>query len=196
MFTIKTQVILASTSETRKKILESYKIYAKYIKHEVDEEKEILKHGKLRGKLARFLARRKVESIQDRYYKNPIIGSDQVILCKDNLINKPSTKEEAIKNLLILQGGCHTLISAICLYTPDGKYKIIEDRAKVVMKKIQKADIISYVENNKSTVYTTSGSYKIEEDKLNCIKKIEGEKETVLGFPVKKFIPFLKKYYT
>ncbi len=192
--TIKTQIVLASTSETRRRILESYNIKAKYVEHAVEEEKEIVKHKKIKENLARYLAQKKVESIKERYQKSLIIGSDQIILCKGDVINKPNSEEEAVKNLLLLQGNCHRLISAICVLTPEGRYKTIEDKAKVYMKKIQASDIETYVKNNKSIVYSTSGSYKIENDKLKCIKKIEGDRETILGFPIKRILPLLKKY--
>ena len=193
--TIKTQVILASTSQTRKKILESYNIKAKYVKHTVKENKEIMKHKEMKSSLAGYLARKKVDSIKKRFKGSLIIGSDQIILCQNDLINKPNTIEKAIKNLLLLQGNCHTLVSAICVLTPEEEYKTIEDNAKVYMKKIKTADIEAYVKNNKSIAFSTSGSYKIENDKLKCIRKVEGEKETILGFPVKKILPLLKKYY-
>tara|TARA_B100000989_G_C19468074_1_gene439295 strand:- start:449 stop:1042 length:594 start_codon:yes stop_codon:yes gene_type:complete len=192
--TIKTQIVLASASETRRGILESYNIRAKYVEHTVDEDKEIIEYKKTKKNLARYLAQKKAESIKQRFKKSLIIGSDQIILCKGNLINKPNTKEEAVKNLLLLQGNCHMLVSAICVLTPEGKYKTIEEKAKVYMRKIQLSDIETYVKNNKSIVYSTSGSYKIENDKLKCIKKIKGDRETILGFPVKKILPLLKKY--
>ena len=193
--TIKTQFILASTSETRRKILESYNIKAKYVKHEVDENKETMKYKEIKSGLAKYLAKKKVESIKKKYKKSLIIGSDQIILCKGDLINKPNTGEEAVKNLLLLQGGSHTLVSAICVLTPEGEYKTIEDEAKVYMKKIKISDIKAYVKNNKSIACSTTGSYKIENDKLKCIKGVDGERETILGFPIKKILPLLKKYY-
>ena len=195
MSTFKTQIILASTSEMRRKILESYNIKAKYVRHAVDENKEITKYKEKKSDLAKYLAKKKVESIETEYKKSLIIGSDQIILCKNNLINKPNTVAEAVKNLLLLQGNCHTIISAICALTPEGEYKTIEDKAKVYMKKIETSVIEKYVKNNKKTACSTSGSYKIENDKLKCIKGVDGEKETILGFPVKQILPLLKKYY-
>ena len=194
--TNKTQFILASTSRARRQILENYNIKAQYVSHDVDEEKEICKNKKLQEKLAAFLARKKIDSIQDQYKKSLIIGSDQIIVCENILINKPVTEEEAIRNLLILQNNIHTLISAICVLTPGGKYVLFEDTAKVQMKKICKLEIEKYVKQNKDIVYETSGSYKIENDKLKCITKVEGDNETILGFPIKKALPLLRSYIT
>ena len=193
--TIKTQIILASTSETRRQILERYNIKAKYVEHTVDEDKEIEEYTEMKSGLAKYLARKKVESIKKKYDKCLIIGSDQIILCKHDLINKPNTEDEAVRNLSLLQGNCHMIISAICVLTPEGEYKTIEDKAKVYMKKIETSVIEKYVKNNKKTACSTSGSYKIENDKLKCIKGVDGEKETILGFPVKQILPLLKKYY-
>ena len=57
--TIKTQIILASTSETRRQILERYNIKAKYVEHTVDEDKEIEEYTEMKSGLAKYLARKK-----------------------------------------------------------------------------------------------------------------------------------------
>ena len=57
--TIKTQIILASTSVTRRKILESYDIKATYVKHTVDEDREIMNYKERKRGLAKYLEKKK-----------------------------------------------------------------------------------------------------------------------------------------
>lgn len=195
LYTENPQIILASRSKTRRRILKKYNIRARYVEHKVDEDTEIANNKHLKKKMAVFLAKKKIKSIEKEYKGKLIIGSDQIILCKNLLINKPRHEKEAVKNLMILQNNCHTLISAICVLTPDERLLSFEDTAQVFMSKINEYEIRTYVKNNKNIVYETSGSYKIEKDKLNCIQKIKGDTETVQGFPIKKILPILKMYY-
>ena len=58
---------------------------------------------------------------------------------------------------------------------------------------ISRNDIELYVKNNKKTVLTTVGSYKIEENsKYKFLSIIEGDLETILGFPIKDYINKIK----
>ena len=58
---------------------------------------------------------------------------------------------------------------------------------------ISRNDIELYVKNNKKTVLTTVGSYKIEENsKYKFLRVIEGDRETILGFPIQDLIKKIK----
>ena len=60
------------------------------------------------------------------------------------------------------------------------------------MKYISIEKIQNYINENQDIVFSTVGSYKIENDKLNCLKVVNGTMETILGFPIDKFLPILK----
>ena len=90
------QVILASSSMARIDYLKKNKISFITKEHNVDEEKvkkEITTPTVLSEKLALLKAR----SIKATNVKQLIIGSDQVLVCQNRVINKPKTIEEAKK---------------------------------------------------------------------------------------------------
>ena len=60
------------------------------------------------------------------------------------------------------------------------------------MKTVSKEKVKHYINENEDIVFSTVGSYKIEDDKLGCLNIIEGSMETILGFPISKFLPILK----
>ena len=60
------------------------------------------------------------------------------------------------------------------------------------MEKCSVEQIKEYVSLNNKTVLETVGSYRIEDDFLKKIIVLKGNKETVQGFPIKKFINKLK----
>ena len=62
------------------------------------------------------------------------------------------------------------------------------------MKNISDDDIEIYLAKNKQTALNCVGSYKIEENnKYNFLEIIEGDLETIIGFPANKFIESIKK---
>ena len=187
------QVILASKSPIRAKLLREKGVDIKIINHLVDENilKKQYKSKKLT--LSNYLALAKVKSIEHLYKKKLIIGSDQILICENKLINKPTNKIDALKNLLFLRNKEHTLVSSVCLLTHKRKYLLNRQKATVFMKYISIDKIRNYINENQDIVFSTVGSYKIENDKLNCLKIINGTMETILGFPIEKFLPILKK---
>ena len=60
------------------------------------------------------------------------------------------------------------------------------------MKTVPEEKIKRYINENEDIVFSTVGSYKIENDKLDCLDIIKGSMETILGFPISKFLPILK----
>ena len=66
-------------------------------------------------------------------------------------------------------------------------------KASIFVKNLSQRDIESYVRTNHKTVINTVGSYKIEENpKYKFIRVINGDLETILGFPIKDLIEKIK----
>tara|TARA_B100000886_G_scaffold300463_1_gene229496 strand:- start:86 stop:685 length:600 start_codon:yes stop_codon:yes gene_type:complete len=187
-----TRLILASKSKTRKNILKDYNLNFSSIKHNVDEKKIKEDYQHLSKKsLTLYLAKRKALSI-DRNKEEIVIGSDQILVLDDNIFNKAKNFEEAKKNLLLLQNNKHILISAI--YIVKGKEFLwcCVKEATIKMKQLKENEVINYLKNNKSIYLNTVGAYKIENDVLKCLTVVTGDDETIKGFPIKNFIPYLK----
>lgn len=188
------QIVLASKSEVRAQLLQEHGINVKITNHLANEEllKDRYDKSKLYS-LSDYLAKEKAKSVEHIFKKQTIISSDQILICKNKLLNKPKSKEEALQNLLFLQNKEHILISSVCLLTKKRKYLLHNEKAILFMKAVSKEKIRHYINENQDIVFSTVGSYKIENDKLNCLQIIKGNKETILGFPISKFLPILRK---
>ena len=187
------QIILASKSSIRAELLKKHGINFKVINHMANEE--LLKKSYNKSKLhllSNFLAKEKVRSVEHLFKNQMIIASDQILICKNKLLNKPKNKTEALQNLLFLQNQEHILISSICLLTKKKEYLLHNEQAILFMKTVSKEKIKHYIDENEDIVFSTVGSYKIENDKLECLDIIKGSMETILGFPISKFLPILK----
>ncbi len=182
------RVILASSSETRIKYLR--KFFPNFIseKHQINEKK--YKCEKETPQImAKNLAKYKAKSIQDKYSADIIIGSDQLLECNKVIISKPETLDEAKKNLLFLKNKVHFLYSATYAIKDKKYYFSQTKKAEIFFKNISEKNLTNYISNNKKTVLTTVGSYKIEENnKFNFIEVISGDRETIIGFPLKDLV--------
>ena len=186
------QIILASSSQARIEYLERQKINFQIRPHKIDES--IIKKKKLHfTKIVETLAKLKAQSVIENK-DELVIGSDQILICESKLIDKPRTINEAKRNLIFLRNKKHKLISSVVvIYRDDIVFKETKE-AILQMKNISDNDIEIYLAKNKETALNCVGSYKIEENnKYNFLDIIEGDLETIIGFPASKFIERIKK---
>jgi septum formation protein len=189
------QIILASSSSTRKNDLKKHFKYFISIKHTADELKIKRENQHLNYRdLVLLLAKKKAESVMKKYPKNTIIASDQILTCKNIMINKPSSIKQAKENLKFIIGKNHQLISAIYVIHNQNVYFKEVKEATLFFKAITEQQLDAYLNENNETALTTVGSYKIEEnEKYKFIKIISGDVETIKGFPLKNFLEKMGK---
>lgn len=188
------KVILASSSKTRKKILEDYGIQAKIIPHKVNEklikEKENLKPKKLVEKLAMLKAKSIAEKKTSKDHF--VIGSDQILICGDKRMDKATNLEQAYANMLFLNDKEHMLFSSSYVYKNMKEIWSATKIAVIHMKKLTKLQIKDYISKNTNIVLETVGGYKVENDVMKCIVIKSGNLEVVQGFPIGGFVTYLK----
>ena len=186
--TTRTKLILASSSQTRISYLKKYFKDFKKTQHFVDED-EIKQRIKSPRKLVLYLAKEKALSVNKIYPGQMVVGSDQVLVCNNKLINKPKDLSEAERNLVYLNNKKHTLLSAIYVLNKEKYFFQKVTTAELLFNKISIKQIKEYISQNPKTVLSTVGSYKIEEnEKFKFLKVLSGDMETIIGFPIKDFL--------
>ena len=111
------KIILASKSGVRKKILDENKIASVVIPSNVDEDQvkeSLLEKGANPKIISKNLAELKSIKVSNKYPDELVLGADSVISLEKTLINKPKSREEALKILQNLNGKKHLLISSVC----------------------------------------------------------------------------------
>tara|TARA_X000000950_G_C13712764_1_gene576899 strand:+ start:260 stop:844 length:585 start_codon:yes stop_codon:yes gene_type:complete len=190
--TIYQQIILASSSKARIEYLRQKEIDFEVRPHKIDES-VIKRKKKTFLEIVEELAEMKARSVMGGK-KEIIIGSDQVLICDQKLMNKPDTIEEAKYNLLFLRNKEHKLISSVVVVS---KKKIIfkeTSEAILRMRNVSEVDIDTYLSRNKQTALSCVGSYKIEENyKYNFLQVVKGDIETIIGFPINNFIERIRR---
>ena len=111
-----------------------------------------------------------------------LITADTVVVAEHQILNKPSSVEEARSMLLLLSGRKHQVITAVYLMDQH-KQILIEDSALVYFNPLSDAEISYYIEVYRP--FDKAGGYGIQ-DWIGyvAIEKIEGSFYTVMGLPV------------
>ena len=191
-YTKPSKVILASSSEVRKIMLNQYFSEVVNVPHKAEEEKYKNQRKKPEEIVLR-IAKEKAMSVLEDYPNETIIASDQILVFENKVLSKPKSLKEATKKLLLLRNKTHKLHSSIYVLQKGKLYFQQVKEASLFFANISQNDIELYVKNNKKTVLTTVGSYKIEENsKYKFLRVIDGDRETILGFPIQDLIKKIK----
>ena len=105
------KIILASKSGVRKKILDNNDIDCEVIVSNIDEDEvkaSLLAEGADPLSISKNLAEVKSIKISSRHPNKLVLGADSVIALNNQLINKPRSRDEALKILKRLNNSKHT----------------------------------------------------------------------------------------
>jgi len=188
-------IILASKSGVRKKILNQNNIDCEVIPANVDEDqiKESLIKEKASPELiSKNLAELKANKISKKKINHLVLGADSVIDLNGELISKPTSRDEALSILQRLNGQKHQLISSVCISKNGSMIWNFTDASTLTMKKLNLNEIKSYLAKIKDKELYAYGVYQIEAGGRSLFSNIEGEEDTIMGLPVKQIKEYLK----
>ncbi len=142
--------------------------------------------------ITNFLAELKANAFDNELLENDIvITADTIVWCKNNALEKPKNKLDAIKMLKELSGTSHKVISSVCIKSTAFQ-KTFFDVTKVYFKQLTDTEINYYVENYHP--FDKAGGYGIQEwIGFIGVTKLEGSYFNVMGLPVHKIYEELSK---
>lgn len=186
------KLILASSSEIRRQILENNNISYVAANHNYDEK--ILKSDKTLDpiNLSLELAREKSLSLAYNYDNHVILGCDQICLLEDKIFSKPLNSKKAIANLSKLAGKRHQLIGSYS-FTRNGDVLYEETiTTNMTMKPLTETEINDYVELDQP--FKSCGSYMFEKNGYKLFSEVEGSLEAINGLPINYLLENLEKH--
>ena len=176
------QIVLASKSEVRKKILNKNDISCEVIPANIDEELikvSLHKEKETPNIISKNLAELKANKISEKKPNVFVIGADSVIDLEGKLISKPTNREEALNILKKLNGKKHQLISSVCISKNGSMIWNHTDTATLTMKQLNLDEIKSYLTKIRNKELYAYGVYQIEADGRSLFSKIEGDENTI-----------------
>ena len=191
------RIILASKSGVRKDILNKNDVDSIVVPSNVDEDQikeALLEKGADPEMISKNLAELKSIKVSNKHPDQLVIGADSVISLDLKLINKPSSREEAYNILDLLNGKKHYLISSVCISKNGSMIWNYTDKSELKMKNLSENELKSYLNNIKTETLLAYGVYQIEAGGLNLFEYIKGDKESIMGLPIKQIKEYISRY--
>ena len=184
------QIILASASLSRKRLLESVGITPQIKVSGVDEETpELL--GLKPADLVIALAILKAHTV---YKNNPnlketlIIGCDSTFEFEGENMGKPLTRASAIERCQTLSGNSGYLHTGHCVIDTDQGIEVSDiSTSKVTFAKMSESEIIDYVDSGEPL--EVAGGFTLDGRSAAFITHIEGDPSGIIGLS----LPTLRK---
>ena len=188
------EIILASKSSVRKKILEENNIQCKIEPSNVDEDsvkESLLKERASPTIISKNLAELKANKISQKFVEEMVLGADSVIDLEGEIISKPNDRAEALEILKRLNGKTHQLISSVCISRGGSMIWNYTDKASLTMKDMNFLELENYLKKISDEDLYAYNVYQIEGEGRSLFSKIEGDEDTIMGLPVKKIKEYL-----
>ena len=185
-------IILASKSETRIKLLRNAGIAFEPVSHGVDEDEVKLSMSEntpeeIVVKLAEMKALKPSMSNKNTF----VIGSDQGLDLKGELINKARDRNEAKDQLLKMSGCTHTLITVTTVAQDNNIIWKYVDRSKMQMRKLSEDLIKEYLNKVDDNILGLVGVYAIEEEGIKLFENIGSDLFSIQGISLIQLTQFL-----
>lgn len=188
-----TQIILASSSQTRKDLMDRLKIQYECVMPDIDESPRGELHA---DDLARRLAFEKANTIAQKHPDAIVIGSDQVAWregAPDIFIGKPLSTEKAIRQLQANSDKIVYFSTALSVQQyATGFEQTLVEHYKVKFRKLSMAEIERYVAVEQPL--HCAGSFKCESLGISLFEQMIGQDQTTLmGMPMIQLCQILRQ---
>lgn len=186
-------LLLASTSPTRRLLLESAALPVETAAPDVDERAvEASSQDLSPPDLALRLARAKADAVAARHPGRVVLGADQVLELDGTVFHKPRDADEARAQLARLAGRTHALHSAVALAgaLDDG----FVETARLTIRPLDARAIAAYVAcAGEDRVRASVGGYQLEGPGIHLFESVAGDHSTVLGLPLLPLLTRLRE---
>ena len=121
------------------------------------------------------------------------MGADSVISFNEELINKPTSREDAFNILKKLNNNKHYLISSVCISKNGAMIWNHTDSSELKMKNLTDDELSSYLKKIDTKTLLAYGVYQIEADGLDLFEYVKGDKDSIMGLPAKEIINYISQ---
>ena len=187
-------MILASASPRRKRLMEE-EISSSFtiIVPEIDESLSFTKYQRVTN-IVKDIAKRKCLKAANTHPDDLVIAADTVVVINNQIIGKPKDKKDAYHMLKMLSNNKHYVYTGYAI--KKGKIfinKVV--KSTVIFNKLSDKLINNYIASGSPMDKAGAYGYQDNQD-FALVKKINGSKTNVIGFPVEAIKEDLKKCFS
>ena len=179
-------LILASASPRRKELLEKFGVPFTIRVADIDETMNPLLSPC--EEVAR-VSRLKAHAIP-RQPEDVVIAADTIVVCQEQVLGKPKSKEDACAMLRLLSGRDHQVMTG-CTILRGGKAETFTEITDIHFRPLSEKEIARYVESGEPM--DKAGSYGIQGGAALFCQKMVGDYYNVMGLPVCRLGEALKR---
>lgn len=190
-------VVLASGSVTRRRILSDAGVPFHVDIPHVGEgalKQSCRDNGLTVEQTALELACAKALQVSERYPETLVLGADQILECDGIWFDKPGDYGQAKKQLMILSGKTHRLVSGVALCMNDHVMWKKTDNAFMTMRSLFEKHIEKYLYKAGDKILASVGSYQVEALGVHLFEQMEGSWFTILGLPLLPVLDVLRQH--
>ncbi len=185
-------ILLASKSPTRAKLLENAGIKFRAVGHGVDEEEVKLTMSSFESKeVAVKLSELKALKVSSSNPNTLVIGSDQVLDLSGELFSKALNREAAVEQLKALSGKEHTLITSTVIAKNNSVVWRYIDESKMKMRELDEKAILKYISEIDEETLNVVGVYAIEKEGIKLFQSFDGDIFSIQGLSMLPLVQFL-----
>ena len=191
------ELILASASPARARLLAAAGVRARVEPTEMDEiavKQAFRAEGRSVVDCALTLAEAKAGRVARRGHRTLVIGADQILVCADQWLDKPTDLTAARAQLKTLRGRAHELITAVCVVQQETRLWHIVSRPRLTMRNFSDGFLDEYLAVEGSAILGSVGAYRFEGKGVQLFDRVEGDHFAILGMPLLELLAFLRNY--
>ena len=191
LLNIPKDIILASSSPRRKKLLETLGMQFSIMPAEIDETIP-LNSGPI--EIVQELSYLKAKEIAAGISNSLVIGADTIVVCDGKIFNKPKDEQEAYEYLNFLSNRTHTVYTGIALYDSDtDNFIVAYEQTQVSFRKLEDDEIWAYIRTG--SPLDKAGAYGIQDDfGAVFVNRIVGDFYNIVGLPLTLLYLKLKEF--
>ena len=189
-------LILASSSPSRRRMLEAAGVAFEVDPPRVDEEaaKASLRAQGVKSRdQADALAELKALSVSNRR-PGFVLGADQMLAIEGETLDKAPNLAEARRHLQLLRGRTHELMTAAVIARDGAVIWRHVETPKLKMRAFSDAFLDDYLARAGESVLGCVGAYQLEALGGQLFERVEGDHFAVQGLPLLALLAFLREH--
>jgi len=181
-------IILGSSSPYRSELLAKLKLPFSTASPNIDESPLI---GESPAQLVLRLAENKARKVAESNLSALVIGSDQVAVLEGEILGKPGTAENAVKQLMAASGKTVTFLTGLALYNAaNQQMQSIVEPFEVNFRSLSETQIRRYVDLEQPL--DCAGSFKSEGLGICLFSELRGsDPNSLIGLPLIRLVDLL-----
>lgn len=188
-------IVLASASMTRRALLEAAGVPFEVSPARVDEDEikiAMRAEGASAVEIAEVLAEAKATYVSRKFPGRMVLGADQMLEFEGITLDKPVDRDDARRQLDMLRGRIHTLVSYAVIVRDGERIWQGLDRARMHVREMSDGFLEAYLDAAGDDAFNGPGGYRVELLGVQLFARIDGTHYTILGLPMFTLLDYLR----